>query len=73
MGCHNSRLVGYAIPISEPRPIVVNTFNTLPQCAPLCPQAIVPLGRPCLGGLPLAGGIGGLGGLGGFNGFNTLF
>ena len=33
MGCHNSRLVGYAIPIPQ-RPVVINQIA--PPCAPPC-------------------------------------
>ena len=56
MGCHNSRLVGYAIPIQQ-RPVIINKI--VPPCAPAC---LPPL--PC-GGL-VGGGLGGFGGLGPF-------
>lgn len=54
MGCHNSRLVGYAVPITEPRPLVVNQFNSLTQP---CVAPLLPLPRPCLNTLPLANGL----------------
>ena len=40
MGCHNSRLVGYAIPIQQ-RPVIINTI------APPCPPPCLPIARPC--------------------------
>ena len=34
MGCHNSRLVGYAIPVAQ-RPVIINQIAPPPCFAPL--------------------------------------